>query len=265
MPVSATGTSYTLSGPEGTPVVVLIHGLGLTCDSTFRQIAPALARRFRVLSYDLCGHGQTRLPNRSPSLTVLSEQLITLMDELAILQAALVGFSLGGMINRRMAIDHPERVLALAILNSPHERSAEQQKLIEERAHDTDAGGPAANLDVTLARWFTSGYRSDHPDKVAQIRNIVLANDPENYAAHRLVLAQGVVELIWPDLPINLPTLVMTCENDSGSTPAMTRAIAAEINGAEVHIVPSLQHLGLIEDPDTFATPIADFLGRTIG
>ena len=169
------------------------------------------------------------------------------------------------MINRRMAIDHPERVSALAILNSPHERGAEQHKLIEERAHDTDAGGPAANLDVTLARWFTSGYRSDHPDKVAQIRDIVLANDPENYAAHRLVLAHGVVELIQPDLPINLPTLVMTCENDSGSTPAMTRAIAAEINGAEVHIVASLQHLGLIEDPDTFSTPIADFLGRTVG
>ena len=79
------------------------------------------------------------------------------------------------------------------------------------------------------------------------------------------MLAQGVVELIRPDLPISLPTLVMTCENDSGSTPAMTRAIAAEINGAEVHIVPSLQHLGLIEDPDTFAAPIADFLDRTIG
>jgi pimeloyl-ACP methyl ester carboxylesterase len=265
MPVSAAGTSYTLSGAEGAPVMALIHGLGLTCDSTFKQIATVQAGRFRMLSYDLCGHGQTAKPDRLPSLTVLSEQLITLMDELAIAQAALVGFSLGGMINRRIAIDHPERVSALAILNSPHERGAEQQKLVEERARDTGAGGPAANLDVTLARWFTSGYRRNHPDKVAQIRDIVLANDPENYAAHRLVLAQGVVELIRPDPPINLPTLVMTCENDSGSTPAMTRAIAAEINGAEVHIVASLQHLGLIEDPDTFSTPIADFLGRTVG
>lgn len=263
MPVSATGTFYTLSGPEGAPVVALIHGLGLTCDSTFGQIAPVLAGRFRVLHYDLCGHGQTALPDRPPSLTVLSEQLIALMDELAIAKAALVGFSLGGMINRRMAIDHPNRVSALAILNSPHERGATQQQLVEERARDTGAGGPAANLDVTLARWFTAGFRRDHADKVAQVRDVVLANDPENYAGHRLVLAQGVVELIRPDPPINLPTLVMTCENDSGSTPAMARAIAAEINGAEAHIVPSLQHLGLIENPDTFSTPIVEFLGRT--
>lgn len=265
MPVSAQGTSYSLSGPEGAPVVALIHGLGLTSNSTWGQIAPVLADEFRVLSYDLCGHGKTALPDHQPSLTVLSEQLITLMDELSIAKAALVGFSLGGMINRRMAIDHPDRVSALAILNSPHERGPAQQKLVEERARDTSAGGPAAGIDVTLVRWFTSEFRHEHPDKVAQILNVVLANHPVNYAAHRLVLAQGVVELIRPDPPINHPTLVMTCENDSGSTPAMTQAIAAEIDGGEAHIVPSLQHLGLIENPDSFSNPIINFLRRKIG
>lgn len=265
MPVSAQGTFYELDGPGGAPVVVLIHGLGLTAACTWGQVAPVLARQFRVLTYDLCGHGRSALPERTPSLTVLSEQLIALMDGLGIAKAALVGFSLGGMINRRVAIDHPDRVAALAILNSPHERGAEQQTLVETRARDTGAGGPGANIDVTLARWFTPGFRRDHPDTVAQIRDIVLANHPDNYAAHRLVLAKGVVELIRPDPPVDLPTLVMTCENDSGSTPAMTRAIAAEIDKSETHLVPALQHLGLIEDPDRFSSPIIKFLRRTVG
>jgi pimeloyl-ACP methyl ester carboxylesterase len=52
------------------------------------------------------------------------------------------------MINRRCAMDHPDRVSALVILNSPHERGEEQQRLVEERARDTSAGGPAANIDV---------------------------------------------------------------------------------------------------------------------
>ena len=59
----------------------------------------------------------------------------------------------------------------------------------------------------------------------------------------------------------NLP-LVMTCENDTGSTPAMSRGIGDEIDGAEVIIVPRLQHLGLLEEPRLFLDPILGFFGR---
>lgn len=258
-------TAYELLGPEDAPPVVLIHGLGLTRESTWGEIAPVLAERFRVVTYDLCGHGETALPDEVPSLRVLARQLVGLLDHLEFDVAALVGFSLGGMINRRVAMDHPGRVSALAILNSPHERSPEAQRLVEERARDTGAGGPAANIDATLARWFTEGFRRNRPDTVEAVRRVVLANDHRNYALHRQVLAEGVVELIRPAPPIPHPALVMTCENDSGSSPEMSRAIASEIAGAETIIVPDLQHLGLIEDPGAFSAPLMDFLGRTIG
>lgn len=265
MPVSRDGTAYDVHGPADAPVIVLIHGLGLTRASTWQPMLPALSAHFRIIAYDLCGHGETALPDKPVNLTLLSEQVVALMDELSIAQAALAGFSLGGMINRRCAMDHPDRVTALVILNSPHERGEEQQKLVEERARDTSAGGPAANIDVTLARWFTEGFRHDHADKVAAVKDVVLANDHVNYAAHRQVLAEGVKELIRPDPPITHPALVMTCENDSGSTPAMSEAIGAEIPGSEVIIVPALQHLGLIEQPVVFSAPIIDYLRRTLG
>ena len=91
----------------------------------------------------------------------------------------------------------------------------------------------------------------------------MLANDPGNFARHRHVLAHGVKELIRPEPPITHPSLVMTCENDTGSTPDMSRTIAAEIPGARVQIIPALQHLGLIEQPGLFIAPILDFLTRT--
>ena len=262
MAVNKDGTAYDLTGPEGAPVVVLIHGLGLTRGATWDGIAPVLARRFRVLSYDLLGHGESALPDGPVSLTALSEQLIALMDALGIARAALVGFSLGGMINRRCAMDHPERVTALAILNSPHDRGEEQQRIVEERARATAAGGPAAGIDVTLARWFTDEFRRDHPEQVAAIRDTVLANEPANYAAHRQVLAEGVRELIAPDPPLTHSMLVMTCEHDSGSTPAMSHAIATGTPEAETIIVPGLQHLGLIEQPDLFSQPVLALLNR---
>ncbi|WP_368346049.1 alpha/beta fold hydrolase [Pelagovum sp. HNIBRBA483] len=264
MAISQNGTAYELSGPSDAPAVVLIHGLGLTRSSTWGAIVPDLSQNFRVLTYDLLGHGQSALPNVEVTLRSLAKQLVDLMDELKIEKAALLGFSLGGMINRRIAIDFPNRVSALAVLNSPHDRGEEQQQIVEKRAQDTAEGGPAAGIDVTLARWFTKDFMETHAQDVASIRQIVLANDPKNYAAHRWVLAEGVRELIAPDSPINHPTLVLTCENDTGSTPAMTRAITAEIDGAEAIIIPSLQHLGLIERPELFAHALRDFLNRTL-
>ena len=261
MPTSPQGTSFDLHGPEDAPLVVLVHGLGLT-RATWDDHVPALAGRFRVLTYDLCGHGKSALPDLTPSLTVLSDQLRGLLDHISAKSAAVVGFSLGGMINRRFAMDHPERVWALVIQNAPHERGVQAKKLVEDRARATEAGGPAATIDTTLARWFTPDFRARRNDVVKAVRQTVLANDRDNYTAHRLVLAAGVTELIRPDPAITHPTLIMTCENDSGSTPAMSHAIAAEIPGAKTIIVPRLQHLGLLEDPAAFVGPTLEFLGH---
>lgn len=260
---SKTGTSYDLTGPIGAPVLVLLHGLGLT-RAMWDAIVPDFAQEYRVLTYDLCGHGQSALPKEKPSLTVLSDQLAALLDELRAARATIIGFSLGGMINRRFAMDHPSRVEALVVLNSPHERSPEAQRLVESRAAQTDAGGPSATIDSTLERWFTPQFRQGAPNVVATVRALVLANDPGNYTRHRQVLANGVVELIRPAPPITVPTLVMTCEHDSGSTPAMTHTIASEIAGAQSVIVPGLQHLGLIERPDLFTQSILPFLARNL-
>ena len=125
---------------------------------------------------------------------------------------------------------------------------------------DAAAGGPGATLEAAIERWFTPEFRKSHDIFVERVRQWVLANDAEIYAQCRQVLAAGVVELIRPQPPISHPTLVMTCEHDSGSTPAMSRAIASEIDGAEVIIVPDLKHMGLTENPSFFINSLFEFL-----
>lgn len=256
---SRNGSVYELSGPEDAPVLALVHGLGLN-RQVWESHVSRLQHRYRILNYDLYGHGESVSPPRKPSLTLFSEQLLELLDELGIERCSIVGFSLGGMINRRFAMDHPERLRALVILNSPHERDPDAQHLVEQRALDSAAGGPGATLDATIERWFTSAFIAGHPDYIETVRGWVLANDAEDYALSRQVLAFGVLELIRPEPPISHPTLVMTCEYDSGSTPAMSQAIAAEIDAAQVVIVPGLQHMGLVENPSFFVTEISEFL-----
>ena len=255
------GTAWALTGREGAPVVVLIHGLGVP-RPTWEPFVAALDSGYRVLTYHLYGHGESGAPPRLPSLSLFSDQLAGLMDHLGVARAALVGFSLGGMINRRFAMDHPGRVTALAILNSPHERGESAQTAVELLARDSRASGPGANLSAAIERWFTPEFISSRPDVIEAVRAAVLANDPESYADCRWVLAHGVRELIRPDPPIAHPTLVITCERDSGSTPAMSEAIAAEISGAELVILSTLRHMGLIERPDLFLTPLRPFLNR---
>ncbi len=260
---SDNGTVCELSGPHDAPVLVLIHGLGLN-RHVWQWHETELSARYRVLNYDLYGHGDSARPPTKPSLSLFSAQLHDLLNLHAIDKCALVGFSLGGMINRRFALDHADRVTALAILNSPHERSPEAQRLVENRAAQTAAGGPGATLDATIERWFTPEFRTTQLDIIEQVRQWVLANDPVSYTQCRQVLAKGVVELIRPQPPITKPTLVVTCENDSGSTPAMSHAIAAEIAGAQTEIIPRLQHMGLVEEPAKFTRPLLHFLDQAL-
>lgn len=253
------GTAYALSGPADRPVLVLIHGLGL-CAGVFDGMLADLEAEYRVLRYDLYGHGQSVPVPSEATLTLYADQLAGLLDHLGIATAHVVGFSIGGMINRRFALDHAERLESLVILNSPHDRGEAGQLAVEERAQSVREQGAFSTFDAALKRWFTpaclaSGHAA--PGLVREWRGLV---DSESYAQVAWVLAHGVRELISPKPAVSARSFVMTCENDSGSTPVMSVAIAAEIAGAEVQIVPDLQHLGLMEQPETFSGPILKFL-----
>ena len=260
---AATATAFEWHGAADAPVVVLIHGLGLE-RRMWRDFAAALQADYRVLAYDLFGHGESAPPPAAPSLALFSAQLRGLLDAQGVASCAAVGFSLGGMICRRFAIDHPPRAAALGIFNSPHERSRAAQLEVEARAAGVASGDIESTVDAALARWFTPAFRAARPEYIAQTRAQLLANDPAIYAQCRRVLADGVAELIRSEPPPACPALVMTCENDSGSTPAMSRAIAAELPAAQLRIVPKLQHMGLVESPHKFIAPLRQFLAKSM-
>ena len=256
------GTAFEVSGPEGAPWVILIHGLGLS-RALWDAHLPAFSR-YRVVRHDLLGHGQSAPVTGKCSLADYSAQIAGLMDHLGIARAHLVGFSIGGMINRRFALDHPDRLASLVIMNSPHNRGSEAQEAVEARAKSVRDQGAFATFDAALKRWFTPEYLASGPGP-ALVRDWRAQVDAESYAQTAWVLANGVRELIAPTPPVVAPALVMTCENDSGSTPQMARDIAAEIKGAALLIVPRLQHLGLLEEPALFTDPITEFLDEVSG
>ena len=261
------GTAYQLfpakRNKPDTKLIVLIHGMGLN-RHLWQWHVGALQQYFHVLSYDLYGHGDSPPSNNPINLSLLANQLNDLLEHLGVEKAILIGFSIGGMINRRFVLDFPDKVQALVVLNSPHQRPAEMQKRVEEQAHKTFEQGRAATLEAALERWFTESFRHRNPELMQLIRTWRHSCDADNYPHFVLLLAQGVTELIAPKPAITVPSLVMTCQHDAGSTPAMSQAITAEIIGARLAIIPELQHLGLIERPELFTGLILPFLYKIL-
>jgi len=257
------GTAYDLTGPMGAPVVVLVHGLGLN-RAVWQWMQPVLATRFRVVAYDFLGHGESPDPKGQPTLRDLSEQLCALLDHLGIPKAAIVGFSLGGMVARRLAQDHPDRVTALVLLHSAHRRTPKAQAAILFRVAQAEDHGPAATVELALERWYTEACRTARPDLMDLTRKWVLANDPKVYPKLYRILADGVDEIIAPVPPITCPTLVITGDEDHGNGPEMSAAIAAEIPGAHLLILRGLRHMALAEAPEAVNGPVMDFLTEVL-
>ena len=106
---------HTLGGGE---VVVLIHGLGANMAFWFLNIATTLAQRYRVVTYDLRGHGRSDAPAYGYRLEQMVEDLNALLDHLGIASAHLVGHSFGGRVALCETILHTSRVQSLTIADS---------------------------------------------------------------------------------------------------------------------------------------------------
>ncbi len=245
------------------PPVALVHGFGLN-RAMWRWQLPALAPYFSVLTYDLLGHGESAPPEGPPDLAMFSGQLLRLMDRCGIERAAVVGFSLGGMIARRFVLDHPDRLSALAILHSAHDRTPAERDAVRERVRHARKHGPAANVDSALERWFSPAFRAAVPEPIALVRRWIEGNDPAVLARIYRVLAEGDAEIVQGLERVACPTLVMTGEDDPGNTPAMSAAMAGLIPGARLVVLPGLRHMALAESPAAVNEPLSAFLREAL-
>lgn len=256
------GTAYTVDG-EGPPVV-LVHGMGLNRDMWTWQLPP-LTRRFRVIRYDLLGHGESANPPADCGMEHLVTQFDRLLDHLGIERCALVGFSLGGLIVRAYALVHPDRAGALAILNSAHDRNDAERAGMRERLDRAIRLGHVATIDAALERWFTTDFAARRPDVLEQVRRWMAANDPAVYPIVYRVLAESDAALATSIAAIRCPTLVLACEEDHGNSPDMARRMAALIPGARTAILPKLRHMALAEDPKAVSGVLVPFLEEVWG
>ncbi len=103
---------------DGVETIVLIHGLGANLAFWYMGVARWLARKYRIVIYDLRGHGRSSVPSAGYTLQRMAQDLRQLLDSLAVEQAHLVGHSFGARVALSYAIQTPDRVSTLTVADT---------------------------------------------------------------------------------------------------------------------------------------------------
>lgn len=234
---------YRFDGPEEAPVLILGPSLGTTWHMWDRQI-PELVRQWRVIRFDLPGHGGAPA-HPATSVAELADRLLATLDELGVQRFGYAGCSIGGAIGTDLALRAPHRLASLALIaSSPRFGTADEfrQRGVIVRTNGLD---PMAR--TAPERWFTPGFAAAQPAIVEWAVQMVRTTDAGAYVAACEALAAFDVRA---DLGrVGVPTLVLVGSEDRVTGPAEARHLVAGIPDARLAVVPGASHLAPVEQP----------------
>ncbi|MGW5331474.1 bifunctional 3-oxoadipate enol-lactonase/4-carboxymuconolactone decarboxylase PcaDC [Streptomyces bauhiniae] len=234
---------YRFDGPEEAPVLVLGPSLGTTWHMFDRQV-PELVRQWRVLRFDLPGHGGAPA-HPAGSVAELATRLLATLDGLGVQRFGYAGCALGGAVGVELALRHPERLASLALVAaSPRFGTPDEfrQRGVIVRTNGLD---PIARSAPD--RWFTGGFAAAQPAITEWAVQMVRTTDPGCYIAACEALAAFDVRAELGR--IGVPTLVLVGSEDQVTGPAEARTLVAGIRDARLAVVPGASHLVPVEQP----------------
>lgn len=228
---------YRLDGPERGEPLVLAPSLGTTTRLWEPQVR-TLARRYRVLRFDLPGHGGSK-PIPASTIEDLAGLVLRVAEAAGMESFHYAGVSIGGAIGATLAVRHPARLKSLALVcSSAHFGDPAGW---HERAALVRAEGTAPLVEGAAGRWFAG------PPEQALLDDLAAA-DPAAYAACCDALA--AYDLRAELAAISVPTLVVAGREDPATPPAHARELADGIPGATLVELPGAAHLATIDQPD---------------
>jgi len=245
-------TFYILNKKKDTPVV-LIHGVGLNHKIWEPQIN---SFNNTVLAYDILGHGKTSLKKSQISFDDFSLQLLNLLDELKFEKIHLVGFSIGSLIARNFASNYNNKLESLTLLCSVFQRNEEQQQIVNDRFELSKKNKSLSKQ--AFKRWFTDDYINKNPNIYKKICSMLEENNMENFLKVYQLFVEHQDDEKFEN--IKTKTLIMTGENDIGSTPEMSKNLSKKIANSKVKIVRDGKHLCSIECADDVNNAIREHI-----
>jgi pimeloyl-ACP methyl ester carboxylesterase len=243
---------------SGSPII-LTHSF-LCSGEMWRGQVPELAMTNRVINVDLRGHGKSGLIESSFDLYDLVDDVVAVLDSLAVERAVWAGLSVGGMISLRAALTVPERVAGLVLLDTHAGAESPFRRLRYGAMRLTVRSLGFGPLLPTLSKMMFGGAtRRSKPDLVAEWQDSARSLDvPSMLWFSRCLLRRDSVVGLLSD--VDVPTLVMVGEEDMTLAQKYAEEMAAGIAGARLVVIPGAGHLSALEQPEFVTEEMFRFL-----
>lgn len=250
---------FEFHGPEEGELLILNNGVFMNTASWAFQL-PDLAKRYRVLTYDMRGQGQSSHPEGDYSLDLHADDLVALMDGLRLDKAHMVGTSYGGELNLLMGLRHPERCRTLVIIASVSHSDPLLAAMIERWRLAAKLGSGPQFFRLIYADTYSEEFLVQRPDLIPMAE--------QRYASLDLPAAVRLLESfqrfdVTADLGrIQVPTCIASAELDILKPRKYGEIMHQAIAGSEFHLIPGAGHVAVLERAAEVNTIILGFLAK---
>lgn len=269
-----TPTDRTVVLPDGVNLQVSEYGSGeplvLVCGTTqshrlWAPMLPALAARFRVITYDHRGVGDSTRGEGPISMASLADDLAALLAELGIDRAHVLGYSLGSTVAQELALNHPERVVDLVLIGTWGRTDMYQASVFTALGHPWRTGHRDLALAALGMAFSPELLDSDEFPAMLEQLGPLFPSTPGQMATAAEQWDADVAHDALDRLDrITVPTLVVAAEFDLLAPPRQGRAVADRIPGARFEQLtgPGASHASPLERPDDVAGLVTEFLTK---
>jgi 3-oxoadipate enol-lactonase len=256
----------TTEGNEESPVIIFIHGFPFNKSMWNLQVA-SLKDDYRLIAYDIRGHGGSYAGDEAFSIDLFANDLINMMDALKIDKAILCGLSMGGYIALTAIQTHSDRFSGLilsdtqCIADSP-EAKEKRMKAIEFIRNN----GVEKYAEESIKNLFASGSFITRKNEISQVREMILKT-AEQSLINTLLALSARKETCHTLSGIKVPVLILVGDEDKITPPDAARFMQEKIKGSLLKIINHAGHLSNLENPVEFNAQLkrfADSINTTI-
>jgi len=243
--------NYTDVGPDEAPVIIFIHGFPLNLSMWDKQLE-ALNDKFRLISYDIRGHGESDAGNDVFSIELFVTDLIGFMDSLKVTKASVCGLSMGGYIALNAIEQYPERFESMVLCDTTCKADLPEGKEKRMKAVENIITNGVHNYaSESVKNLFASGsFKSNNP-AISEVKEMI-TNTSELSLCSTLLALSSRKETCSKLSEIKVPVLILVGDEDI-ITPASAAMFMHEgLKNSNLKIINGAGHLSNLENPAEF-------------
>lgn len=259
--INGRSVAYRLLGAAANPLIVLAHPLGMS-QAVWDDVIPVLLPRYRVLTWDLPGHGASQaVTGEQLTPANLAAEALALAELAGAARFHFAGTSVGGVVGQQLIAEHSECLLSATLTNTGAVIGTPD--LWSTRAGRVRQEGLAAMSQEIVPRWFAAAAFEASPALKAGWCIQMGRGDDESYA--QLCEMLGRETFTGKLSNKNVKVQLLGGSEDLATPPATLEALSAELDGAPLEVFDGVGHVPSVEAPELIAEKLLGVLATDLG